>query len=129
MHSATDPEIDLHHSKLIISNNKLLYVYLVTDYFYTYKEALEIYEAMKQLTGGKKVKAILIAADGSDCDKETRSFISSKDITDMLKALALVSRSLAQDILGNFIITFDKPPQPTKLFRSIDKAIQWLNNV
>ena len=40
--------------------------------------------------------------------------------------MALVTKSMAQDILGNFIIAFDKSSKPAKVFCSKEKALKWI---
>jgi hypothetical protein len=40
--------------------------------------------------------------------------------------MALVTKSMAQDIPGNFIIAYDKLSKPAKVVRSKEKALKWI---
>jgi hypothetical protein len=119
-------KIKLTHTNLVLYENCILEITLDDNFFYTILEAKEINAAMVDLVKYGKMRVVLVAGDYSDCDSETRKYIASDEIGSKIIALALLTKSLAQDLLGNFIIEYDKPPTPTKLFRSKEKAVMWL---
>lgn len=125
MHSIKQ-QIELSHTKLTLYDHSILEIELNDNYFYTLKEAKEISGAMDKLVVYGKMRALLLAGSYSDCDTETRLFISSEEICSKLIAMALVTKSIAQDILGNFIIAYDRPSKPAKVFRSKQKAVKWI---
>ncbi|MBL4593591.1 MAG: hypothetical protein JKX68_07230, partial [Flavobacteriales bacterium] len=50
-----------------------------------------------------------------------------KEVVDMSIAMAILAgTSLPATIIGNFFIKFNKPAVPTKLFKSEEKALAWL---
>lgn len=118
--------VKLPHTNLVFFENNVLEIQLGDNFFYTIIEAKEINDAIEKISKGKKVKALLLAGTYSDCDTATRMYISSEEICSKLSSMALVTRSLAHDILANFIIHFDQPSVPAKAFNSKDKAMEWL---
>jgi hypothetical protein len=119
-------KIELEHTTITLYDNTILEIELNDNFFYTIKEASEINHVMNKLVVHGKMRALLLAGSYSDCDTETRMFISSDEICSKLIAMALVTRSIAQDILGNFIVAYDRPSKPAKVFRSKQKATKWI---
>ncbi len=119
-------EIKLKHSTLVLYSNTILEIYLDDHFFYTIKEGLEIEIAIEELCQKSELRVILLAGLYSDCDTETRKFIASNSICDKITSMALITRSLAQDLLANFIIAYDKPSKPARVFRSKEKALKWI---
>ena len=57
---------------------------------------------------------------------EARALLSDKTRSKIKSIEAIVVNSLAQKIIVNFIVLLNKPLQPTKLFTSEEKALEWL---
>ncbi|MGZ4078580.1 MAG: DUF7793 family protein, partial [Bacteroidia bacterium] len=55
-----------------------------------------------------------------------RKLIASKEYTDKRFAIAFVTTSLANKIVGNFFIKFNKPASATKLFSDEETALEWI---
>ncbi|MBA3681636.1 MAG: hypothetical protein H0W73_10810 [Bacteroidetes bacterium] len=119
-------EIKLHHSTFILYSNTILEIYLNDNCFYTMTECVDIEIAIEKLRKQSELRVILIAGLYSDSDAEARQFAASDKIFKNIIAMAMVTRSLAQDLLGNFIIAFDKPSKPAKVFHSREKAMDWI---
>jgi hypothetical protein len=124
--SSVKEKIELPHTILKLHDNTILEIELNDNYFYTLKEAKEINNAIDKLVRHGKMRVLLLAGLYSDCDNDTRKYIASEEICSKLIAMALVTKSMAQDILGNFIIAYDKPSIPAKVFRSKEKALKWI---
>lgn len=59
--------------------------------------------------------------------KRQEHFFASKKVTDLNIAMALITSSLTSKILANFFIKFNKPSSPTKMFKTREDALVWLN--
>lgn len=59
---------------------------------------------------------------------QARAFAAEKQVNDLTEAMAVITGySIPLRLLGNFFIKFEKPAYPTKLFKSKEKALAWLD--
>jgi hypothetical protein len=63
----------------------------------------------------------------ADVDPDVREWSSSEIDIKYTVVDAIVINSIGQKILADFYLKINKPKQPTKIFTSIDKAIEWVN--
>ncbi|MBI1837152.1 MAG: hypothetical protein HYR91_07785 [Flavobacteriia bacterium] len=62
----------------------------------------------------------------SDVEPEVRNW-SAKELEKSYTFVdAIVISNIAQKILADFYLKFNKPAQPTKIFNSTEKAIDWI---
>ena len=59
--------------------------------------------------------------------KEARELFASKESAENQLAKAIVINSLAQKLMANFFIRFNKPPEPVKVFGKEEEALAWLD--
>lgn len=85
-------------------------------------------KATKMLTDNDKYMVIVDANANLSVTKEARSYSAQKNDTDCRVAEAYIVTSVANKIIGNFYIKFNKPSVPTKLFSTKELAIEWLEN-
>ena len=124
-----NPILECTHSTYFLREDGILEMQLKADYFFTIKEAKEITENIVFISQNKPHKLLLIAEEHAYSDYETIQYSVTKDSTDPLLALAIVTNSLAQILLANFIIKIVNPAIPAKLFRKKEDAEKWLLNV
>jgi hypothetical protein len=62
----------------------------------------------------------------SDVSPEVRVYGASSQENKHTVADAIVISGVSQKILANFYIKFNKPVSKTKIFNSLDKAVDWL---
>jgi len=65
----------------------------------------------------------------SNIDTDVREWASSDKENKHTIADALVIKSMAQKIVGNFYMRFNKPYKPTRLFNDRETAIAWLLSI
>ncbi len=63
----------------------------------------------------------------ADVDPDVREWSSSEIDVKYTVVDAIVINSIGQKILADFYLKINKPKQPTKIFTSLDKAIEWVN--
>lgn len=91
-----------------------------------YKEVMEAVE----LIGDGRKHLIYIKVDPQIMPTvETRNFMASSESTSFTKARAFHISSLAQRIIGNFIINIQRPTVPMRLFTDEDEAVEWLKSM
>lgn len=120
-------KIELAHSKLILRNDQIVQFHLEDNFYFILKESLEMNEALIKITKSVTHKIIVIAGDLSLNDSDSRNFLSTKKATDSILAMVLVTKSLPQKLIANFIIRFQKPLVPTRTFSKLEEAEKWLS--
>lgn len=87
-----------------------------------------IQEARRKLIGKDTPYVILsIQEDGASITKDAREFASQKAEVNNRLALAIVAKSLAHRIIGNFFIQSLRPHTPARLFPTEAEALKWLH--
>lgn len=79
-----------------------------------------------EFSKGKPFAVLLDASENFIPNEEARALLASKEYTDKRVAAAFVTTTLANRIIGNFFINFNKPASPTKLFNDEASAFKWL---
>lgn len=62
----------------------------------------------------------------ADVDPEVREWSSNSTESKYSVSDAIVINNIGQKILADFYLKFNKPKQPTKIFTSVAKAIEWI---
>lgn len=91
------------------------------------EDSKKMYEETLRLMNGKKYAALIDARAETSLTKEAREWSQDHTLHKDLIAQAIIVTSLANRIVGNFIIKFHKPVAPTRLFSSREKALEWLH--
>ncbi|MBI4930303.1 MAG: hypothetical protein HY841_06040 [Bacteroidetes bacterium] len=108
-------------------DGKLLTCELIGDVEIDVHHEEESYEVAKKITEGKKhLSLVLVSQDTSITSKAQKTSMQKNHYTHVV-AQAIVIRSLAQRIIGNFMFKFIKHPRPSQLFTSKTEAVKWLN--
>jgi len=120
-------KIELAHSKLILRNDQIVEFHLEDNFYFILKESLEMNEALIKITKSVPHQIIVIAGDLSLNDSDSRNCLSTKKATDPILAISLVTKSLPQKLIANFIVSFQKPLVPTRTFSKLEDAEKWLS--
>jgi len=91
-------------------------------------DALENYEASMQLVGDKPFLSLVISAPYTTVTKETRDAMNDPKYYKNTVAQAIVVKSLANRLMGNFLIRLYRQYCPHRLFNHREEAIKWLNH-
>jgi hypothetical protein len=59
-------------------------------------------------------------------DKSARDFLSSNEGIRGIRASALISSSIVNSMLVNFVLKISRPELPVKVFTKRDEALDWL---
>lgn len=74
----------------------------------------------------KKYVSLVITAQHNSITKEAREDANKAEKYKYCLAQAIVIKSLATRLLGNFFIRFARPTCPQKLFQNREDALEWL---
>src|ERR1044072_8389454 len=91
----------------------------------TIEEAHVALEELKKLTGGKKVCMLSDNTASPPVNKEMRDF-AAKVIPDLVKAIAIISRSSVGKMAANLFFMLKQQPYPVKSFDDEQSAKEWL---
>lgn len=119
-------KIDLTHSVIVLRDDGIIELYANDHHVYIIEDVKENVKAFGELTGNEKAPVLIIGGSFSSLDDQTREFMATEESLKYSKAEAFLITSLAQKILINFYIKFNKPLVPTRVFTDKEEAIEWL---
>jgi hypothetical protein len=90
-------------------------------------DVFENYEASLKLTGDRPFLSLVISAPYTTVTKEAREAMNDPRYYKNTVAQAIVVKSLANRLMGNFLIRLYKQYCPHRLFNSREEAVKWLN--
>ena len=76
--------------------------------------------------GGGSFYNIYEFSSFSEMEPELREWASQPNENGYTCVDAIVISNLAQKLIANFYLKFNKPPRPTKIFYDSDKAVEWI---
>jgi len=82
-----------------------------------------------QKNGGGKYYNIYEFDSFSEMEPELRDWASQTNDVSYTIVDAIVISSFAQKLIANFYIKYNKPPRPTRVFTSTDKAVEWITYI
>jgi hypothetical protein len=110
--------------KFEIYSNRIMYVRFPKFEKITPKVIEQGYALVEEVGGGKFYN-IYHFDSFFDVEPEIREWAANEDGNLNTYSDAIVIGNISQKILTDFYIRFNKPAKPTKVFFSLDKAIDW----
>ncbi|MDQ3048088.1 MAG: hypothetical protein M3R27_11105 [Bacteroidota bacterium] len=127
-----EPEIrilsstDLPASTVSLRNDGILQIYMKPGITIKLEDAKAVVKVFEDLGKGKKYPLLFIAGSFTLASTDARNYASGHDANIYTIASAFVVNNIAQKLMGNAYISFNKPPTPTKIFTSETEAVKWL---
>ena len=59
-------------------------------------------------------------------DQRAREFGASKEANTLTRGSAILVKNLAQQLIGEYYLRFNKPRYPAKVFYQKEKALEWI---
>jgi hypothetical protein len=118
-------EIKTIHFSLLLRSDGIVQLNTAADVNFTMKETMEYMRALEEITGGKLHLVLKVPGAHANVDNETRKYMASEGLKFSI-AEAVIVRNLAQRMVGNFYIKYDKPKVPVRLFTKFPEAENWL---
>lgn len=88
-----------------------------------------IVNVIKKIKNSGKCLVMVTYAEDNTFTKETREYIASHEVSESIKADAMVIKGLALRIILNGYLKINKPKRPTRLFNSKQEALSWLKQL
>ena len=120
---------ELTHTKIMLRDDGIIQFLYGDHARYTMKEAIELEEAVVEMTNNRPHKSLRIAGMFSTIDVEVMKYLSHGRGTLFTLADAFVIHSFAQKILANFYLRINKPMLPTRFFTRMEEAESWLKSL
>lgn len=76
--------------------------------------------------GGGRFYNIYEFASFAEMDPEVREWCANTSGNNYTFVDAIVISNFAQKLVADFYLKFNKPPMPTKIFKSREKALEWI---
>lgn len=92
------------------------------------EDVQEMVNTAGELGNGKKFKNLIVAGPYSSMSTEATQFMKTPEAHLYTRSEAVVVSSLAQRIVGNFYLAIVTKRRPSRLFNSVEKALEWLNS-
>jgi hypothetical protein len=92
------------------------------------EEAAENHRLSKKLASGRKYLTLVLAEGDFEVTPEARAFSAMHSSSKEQLAMAFVTTSLPQILIGNFYVKYNKPATPVSMFRSEEGAMEWLRS-
>jgi hypothetical protein len=83
-------------------------------------------EFLKGISDSNKFPLLFFVGEFSLPTDEARLYQAREESNPYASAEAYVINSLAQKLIGNFYLKFNKPVRPTKFFHNMEEAAEWL---
>lgn len=90
------------------------------------QESKEMQQISWTISKGKPFVALIDARVNVEVSKESREWGSTAEAQKNMIAQAVLLNSIANKLIGNFIIKFHKPIAKTRLFSDENLALEWL---
>lgn len=117
-------ETALHNVRFRLYKNRIFHV-IVPEFHKIQRECIEHAYSFLEENGGGSFYNVFQFESYADVEPEIRSWAADKDGNNYTLTDAIVIGSLSQKIITDFYLKFDRPVRPTKVFYSLDKAVEW----
>lgn len=88
----------------------------------------EMVNTAGELGNNRKLKNLIVAGEYSSMHTQATLYMKTEEAHRYTRVEAIVISSLAQRIVGNFYLGIVNLKRPSKLFNSVEKAIEWLTS-
>lgn len=124
--SGIEQQIDRAYFSVLLLKEGMLHVKIRNVDEITTEQAREIIACMGEFCRDRKRPSLVSSDTFAAPTAEARIFLAQKESNPYVTATAYIARTLAEKIMTNAFIRFNKPARPTRMFTSEKKAIEWL---
>ena len=114
-------------AEIMLLNKNIVKISVRNDVYLEEEDVREINKAKSCLIKHNYYRVLHVCGVNSNMSREARDIWANEDSSKNRLAKAIIINSLAQKMLGNFFIHFNKPQGPIKLFQTESEALAWLN--
>lgn len=89
-------------------------------------ESRKIFDIVSSFATKKELLVLVVGSKEATITKEAREFAGSDEASSVTIAEAIVTTSLSQKLIVNFLLNFFRPKREMKLFSNEHEALIWL---
>jgi len=123
---AQNTQISTKCATFSLIDDCIVFIKLHEDVEIDLEESKIMLETSKKLIHDNKYLTLIDARTKVTVTKESREWGATEEAQKNLVAQAFVVNSVANKLVGNFIIQFHKPKARTRLFSDLESALKWL---
>ena len=113
-------------STVQLREDGVLLIDIKQDESFGIRDMWELIEAARKIGGGKRFLNLILVGAHTTPDEESRILSTSEEGSIYKIADAFVIYSLPQVLAANIYMKFNKPSVPTKFFKNVKDAENWL---
>lgn len=118
--------LDFNKTQVFLEENDIIHIKIKPEQVIEVNDFKEIIKRIIEL-GLVKPRLILFEAGyHASVSPEVRDFAAHPNANYLSLGDAIVIHTLAQRLMANFYVNFNKPSRPTKVFDNVDEAFTWL---
>jgi hypothetical protein len=117
---------DFDMMSVALRSDGLMCVTIFRDKEIDVQHIITIVETIGEFGEGKRFPVLIIADENTLPTHEARQYLAAPESDPYALAEAYVVGSVAQKLVGNFYLSFNKPARPTKIFNNEKDAVAWL---
>jgi hypothetical protein len=125
-HSMALKKIDLDTCSLTLDDEGIVELHIYSGEEIPPEKINEIFATIHSEMP-EATKLMVTAGDKATLSTEARELVSSGNVTEQIKADAIVTEHYSHQMSANFFVRYNKPQRPTKLFKTVEEAREWLN--
>jgi hypothetical protein len=118
--------IETRVARIWLDQDGILHNVILPNAMVMLEDAKEISNSNAEVAEGKKIVGLVDARNVKSATREARKFAARDETKTSRAAIAILVGSPLSRVIGNFFISIDKPPYPTRPFTSETEAIEWL---
>jgi hypothetical protein len=113
-------------AEVILDDHFSVRIYIHENASLEKSDLVAINDAKNKLVGGNRYTVLFVPGKFASITPEARDFSASQEVYRNAIAKAIVVRTIAHRLIGNFFIRFNRPPAPTLIFTDETEALAWL---
>lgn len=129
MSITSDQHIKCSKSTITQIAHDIVYIDIKPNEEFTLDDYKEAIEGIAQIGDGKIFKQLIHVGLHTLPTNEARQYLTSPERSSFKLADAIVVQSLAQNIIARFIMKFQSPKVPTRVFSNDRDALLWLESI
>lgn len=116
-------------SKVFLRDDGILQIDIASNHHFDSQDFIDLVDAAYKIGGGKKFRNLIVVGEHTIPDRDARILSSSEKGSRLKIADAFVINSLPQALVANLIMRIHKPFAPTKFFKNVNEAEEWLMQI
>ena len=122
--------IDLNVADVWINDDGVIWMRFKPCEAHTLEDAIAVVKAHNDLAGNQQVPVIADIREVSvGADRQAREYYVAEESSRLKLGMAMLVKSPMQRMLGNIFFRINRPPYPSKMFSSEEKALSWLDSL